>query len=85
MVTVTRKWVGATRKRYVKNTLRDRDNVSKTVRTVLDDAGMPWATASTFRTAVGDLVTKTVNGTAAANVLGHARTSMTCDRDSDRR
>jgi integrase len=52
---------------------------------ILDDAGMHWATAHTFRTTVGDLVTKGVNGTEASNILGHARTSMTYDRYSDRR
>ena len=41
--------------------------------------------AHTFRTTVGDLVTKGVNGTEAANILGHARASMTYDRYSDRR
>lgn len=64
---------------------RDRRNVTRHLRVVLNDAGMPWATAHTFRTTVGDLVTKGVNGTEASNILGHARASMTYDRYSDRR
>jgi integrase len=68
-----------------RETERDRRNVSRHLRVILDAAGMPWATAHTFRTTVGDLVTKEVNGTEASNVLGHARASMTYDRYSDRR
>ncbi|MDX6373952.1 MAG: hypothetical protein QOD98_2940, partial [Nocardioidaceae bacterium] len=68
-----------------RDTERDRRNVTRHLRVILDDAGMHWATAHTFRTTVGDLVTKGVNGTEASNILGHARTSMTYDRYSDRR
>ncbi|MCW2815324.1 MAG: uncharacterized protein JWN84_2779 [Nocardioides sp.] len=68
-----------------RDTVRDRRNVSRHLRRILDDAGMPWATANTFRRTVGDLVTKNLNGIEAANVLGHARPSMTYDRYSDRR
>ncbi|WP_148615820.1 tyrosine-type recombinase/integrase [Nocardioides rubriscoriae] len=74
------RWDSASRE-----TVRDRRNVGRHLRRVLDDAGMPWASANTFRTTVGDLVTKTLSGTEAANVLGHARPSMTYDRYSDRR
>ena len=74
------RWDSASRE-----TVRDRRNVSRHLRRILDDAGMPWASANTFRTTVGDLVTKTLSGTEAANVLGHARPSMTYDRYSDRR
>jgi len=68
-----------------RDTERDRRNVSRHLRVILDAAGMNWATAHTFRTTVGDLVTKGVNGTEASNILGHARASMTYDRYSDRR
>lgn len=74
------RWDSASRE-----TVRDRRNVSRHLRCILDDAGMPWATANTFRTTVGDLVTKNLSGIEAANVLGHARPSMTYDRYSDRR
>lgn len=74
------RWDSASRE-----TVRDRRNVSRHLRRVLDDAGMAWASANTFRTTVGDLVTKNLSGTEAANVLGHARPSMTYDRYSDRR
>lgn len=64
---------------------RDRRAVTRALRKVLDDAGFPWATAHTFRKTVGDLVTKSVGVTEAANMLGHARPSMTLDHYSDRR
>lgn len=64
---------------------RDRRAVTRTLRKVLDDAGYPWATAHTFRKTVGDLVTKSAGVTEAANMLGHARPSMTLDHYSDRR
>lgn len=64
---------------------RDRRAVTRALRKVLDDAGFPWATAHTFRKTVGDLVTKGAGVTEAANMLGHARPSMTLDHYSDRR
>lgn len=64
---------------------RDRRAVTRALRKALDDAGHPWATAHTFRKTVGDLVTKNVGVTEAANMLGHARPSMTLDHYSDRR
>ena len=47
---------------------RDRRNVTRHLRVILNDAGMPWATAHTFRTTVGDLVT-------GVDTAGH-RTSL---------
>ena len=64
---------------------RDRRDVTRKLRTVLDAAGYPWATAHTFRMTVADLVSSAAGVTEAANMLGHARPSMTLDRYTDRR
>lgn len=64
---------------------RDRRNVTRDLRKILDAAGYPWATAHTFRTTVADLVAEAAGPTEAANMLGHARPSMTLDRYTDRR
>lgn len=65
--------------------VRDRRNVSRHLRAILDDAGMTWATAKTFRLTVGDLVAKNYGLIEASKVLGHSRPSMTADRYTDKR
>lgn len=64
---------------------RDRRDVTRKLRATLDAAGYPWATAHTFRRTVGDLVAEAAGPTEAANMLGHARPSMTLDRYTDRK
>jgi integrase len=64
---------------------RDRRDVTRKLRAILDEAGYPWATAHTFRRTVGDLVSEAAGPTEAANMLGHARPSMTLDHYTDRR
>jgi integrase len=64
---------------------RDRRDVTRKLRATLDAAGYPWATAHTFRRTVADLVSETAGATEAANMLGHARPSMTLDKYTDRR
>ena len=57
---------------------RDRRNVSRELRTVLDDAGCTWATPHTFRRTVATMLDEAGLPLAlAANVLGHADPSMT--------
>ena len=64
---------------------RDRRDVTRKLRATLDAAGYPWATAHTFRRTVADLVSEAAGPTEAANMLGHARPSMTLDKYTDRR
>jgi integrase len=64
---------------------RDRRDVTRKLRATLDTTGYPWATAHTFRRTVADLVSEAAGPTEAANMLGHARPSMTLDHYTDRR
>lgn len=57
---------------------RDRRNVARIIRTVLDDAGCPWATPHTFRRTVATYIDQAGLPIAvAANQLGHADPAMT--------
>jgi integrase len=57
---------------------RDRRNVARVIRQVLDEAGFPWATAHTFRRTVATLLDEAGLPIAlAANQLGHSDPAMT--------
>ena len=57
---------------------RDKRNVLRVVRSVLDDAGHPWATPHTFRRTVASLMDEAGLPIAlAADQLGHADAAMT--------
>ncbi len=57
---------------------RDRRNVARVFRQVLDDAGFPWATPHTFRRTVATLLDEAGLPIAlAASQLGHADPAMT--------
>jgi integrase len=57
---------------------RDRRNVARVLRDVLDEAGCPWATPHTFRRTVASLLDEAGMPLAlAANQLGHSDPSMT--------
>ena len=57
---------------------RDRRNVDRIVREVLDEAGHPWATSHTFRRTVASLLDAAGMPIAlAANQLGHSDAAMT--------
>lgn len=57
---------------------RDRRNVLRVYREVLDEAGFPWATSHTLRRTVASLIDEAGLSIAlAADVLGHADASMT--------
>lgn len=57
---------------------RDRRNVARVIRNVLDEAGCPWATPHTFRRTVATLLDAAGRPIAeAANQLGHANPAMT--------
>ena len=57
---------------------RDRRNVAKVMREVLDEAGFPWATPHTLRRTVASIIDAKGGSIAlAADVLGHADPSMT--------
>jgi integrase len=58
--------------------VRDRRNVARVIRQVLDEAGFPWATPHTFRRTVATLLDEAGLPIAlAANQLGHSDPSMT--------
>jgi len=58
--------------------VRDRRNVARVFRLVLDEAGFPWATPHTFRRTVATLLDEAGLPIAlAANQLGHANPAMT--------
>jgi integrase len=58
--------------------VRDRRNVSRVLRDVLDEAGFPWATAHTLRRTVATLIGEAgLPLVAAADQLGHANPAMT--------
>jgi integrase len=58
--------------------VRDRRNVARVFRAVLDEAGFPWATPHTFRRTVATLLDEAGLPIAlAANQLGHANPAMT--------
>ena len=57
---------------------RDRRNVARVIRQVLDDAGLPWATPHTFRRTVATLLDEAgLPIVLAANQLGHSDPAMT--------
>lgn len=57
---------------------RDRRNVYRKVRLILDEAGFPWATSHSFRRTVASLIDGAGESVAlAADVLGHKDASMT--------
>lgn len=57
---------------------RDRRNVARVLRAVLDEAGCPWATPHTFRRTVATYIDEAGLSIAiAANQLGHADPAMT--------
>lgn len=61
-----------------KGKMRDARAVARHLRTVLDRAGMPWATPHTFRRTVASLIADGGLSVAlAADVLGHADASFT--------
>jgi integrase len=57
---------------------RDHRNVTRVLRSVLDDAGFPWATSHTLRRTVASLIdAEGLPVALAADVLGHKDASMT--------
>lgn len=57
---------------------RDRRNVARAMRAILDAAGLPWATPHSLRRTVATLLDEAGQPIAlAANVLGHADPAMT--------
>jgi integrase len=57
---------------------RDRRNVARIFRLVLDEAGLPWATPHTLRRTVATLIHEAgMPVTAAQRQLGHANAAMT--------
>ncbi|MGJ9414350.1 tyrosine-type recombinase/integrase [Aeromicrobium sp. CF4.19] len=58
--------------------VRDRRNIARELRRVLDAAGLEWATPHTFRrTVASDIDAAGLSIALAANVLGHADPAMT--------
>lgn len=58
--------------------VRDRRNVARILRAVLDEAGCPWATPHTFRRTVATYIDQAgLSIAVAANQLGHADPAMT--------
>lgn len=66
--------------------VRDRRNVARALRTLMDGAGFPWATPHTLRRTVASLIDAAGLPIAlAADQLGHADPSMTMRRYLGRR
>ena len=66
--------------------MRDPSAVERSLRDLFDRAGMPWASAQTFRRTAATLIAESgLSIVAAANQQGHADASMTARRYPGRR
>ena len=66
--------------------LRDPSNTQADLRVVFADAGYPWVTSHVYRKIVAPLMDAAgLSARQAADHLGHAKVSMTQDKDFGRR